>query len=75
MGRAYSKGMIKKHSSRYIPSVNFLYIHFSVVLQEQDNHVFLKGNFPWRETEDALFFSRQRYGVADDHNFGGSIWN
>ncbi len=69
MGRAYSKGMIKKHSSRYIPSFNSLYIHFSVVLQEQDNRVSLKG------TEDALLFSRQRHGVADDHNLGGSIWN
>jgi len=46
MGCAYSKGMIKKNSSRYIPLVTFLYIHFSVVLQEQDNCVFPQEKFP-----------------------------
>ena len=59
MGRAYSKGMIKKHSSRYIPSCSFLYIHFGVVLQEQDNYAFPTGKFSGGKMEDALLFFRQ----------------
>ncbi len=69
MACAYSKGMIKKHSFLHLPSGCFPYIHFRVVLQEED------GCFPLDGPEKVLLVSRQRHGVADDHNLGGSIWN